>query len=267
MPRRIRGFLFDPSMNHQYNALMKNLKVALVVFVFSSSVSIAGLPRPLGWISDYANLLDRNSIDRINGVLTSINASTGAEVAVITRNSLEEYGAIEEMALAYLTGWGIGRKGEDNGLLLMIVMDEAANLRAYRFETGYGLEGDLPDGLLGQIGREEIMPRFQQGDYGGGILAAVIRIGDILGADMTVTPPSRTVKRKGGIGSLIFMAIIIIMAFSRRGRRSGLFWLLLLGFMGGPRRSGGGFGGGGFGGGFGGFGGGGGGGGGATGSW
>ena len=246
---------------------MKSLKIAVGILIFSSSISLAGLPRPSGWVSDYAGLLDKSNINQITGVLASINASTGAEIAVITQNSLEEYGAIEEMALAYLTGWGVGRKGQDNGLVLMIVMDEATGYRAYRFETGYGLEGDLPDGLLGQIAREEIVPRFQQGDYGGGILATVIRVGDILGADMTVTPPQKTVKRRGGIGSLVFMAIIAILMLSGRGRRSGLLWLLLLGAMGGSRRSGGSFGGGGFGGGFGGFGGGGGGGGGATGGW
>lgn len=246
---------------------MKSLTAAVIIVIVLSSISLAGIPRPLGWVSDYAGLLDGSSINQLTGVLASIKTSTGVEFAVITRNSLDEYGAIEEMALAYLTGWGVGGKDQDDGLVLLIVMDEATGLKAYRFETGYGLEGDLPDGLLGQIGREEIVPRFQQGDYGGGILAATIRIGSILGADMTAAPPIRTARGKRGIGSLIFIAMIIIMAFSRRGRRSGLFWLLLLGVMGGPRRSGGGFGGGGFGGGFGGFGGGGGGGGGATGGW
>jgi uncharacterized protein len=246
---------------------MRSLKIVFIVLIFSSSISHAGLPKPLGWVSDYAGLLDENMVTQISSALASINASTGAEIAVITRNSLEEYGTIEEMALAYLSGWGVGQKAQDNGLVLMLVIDEAAGYRAYRFETGYGLEGELPDGLLGQIGREEIVPRFRQGDYGSGILAAVVRIGNILGADMTVAPPQKTVKRRGGIGSLIFLAVIVILMLSGRGRRSGLLWLLLLGAMGGPRRSGGGFGGGGFGGGFGGFGGGGGGGGGATGSW
>lgn len=246
---------------------MRSLKVLFIVLIFSFSVSHAGLPRPLGWVSDYAGLLDENTVTQISSVLASINASTGAEIAIITQNSFEEYGTIEEMALAYLSGWGVGQKGQDNGLVLMIVIDEATGYRAYRFETGYGLEGDLPDGLLGQIGREEIVPRFRQGDYGSGILAAVVRIGNILGADIAVAPPQKTVKRRGGIGSLIFLAVVLILMLSGRGRRSGLFWLLLLGAMGGSRRSGGGFGGGGFGGGFGGFGGGGGGGGGATGSW
>jgi uncharacterized protein len=246
---------------------MRSLKVLFIALILSFSVSHAGLPRPLGWVSDYAGLLDENIVTQTSGLLASIKASTGAEIAVITRNSLEEYGTIEEMALAYLTGWGVGQKGQDNGLVLMIVIDETTGYRGYRFETGYGLEGELPDGLLGQIGREEIVPRFGEGDYGGGILAAVIRIGNILGADMTTAPPQKTAKGRGGIGSLIFIAIIIILMLSGRGRRSGLLWLLLLGAMGGGRRSGGGFGGGGFGGGFGGFGGGGGGGGGATGSW
>lgn len=249
------------------------LKRVLFFLFLAASLGYAGIPRPLGWVSDYAGLFDRAGAERISSVITSIKASTGDEIAVVTQNSLDDFGTKEEMALAYLQKWGLGEKGKDNGLLILILYNPTSHLQDYRFETGYGLEGDLPDGLLGQIGREELVPRFRQGDFSGGVLAAVIRIGNVLGANLTAKGPSKKpVVRKKGIGSLVFFIFIIILILGRGRRGGGLLGLFLLGTMlGGGRRpggfGGGGFGGGGFGG-FGGFGGGGGGiGGGAGGSW
>lgn len=244
---------------------------SLILAFMLSSAAPASIPKPLGWVSDYAGIFDREGVVRITRAITAIKASTGAEIAVVTQNSLGDFGSPEEMALAYLEGWGIGEKGKDNGLLILILYDRSTNLKEYRFETGLGLEGDLPDGLLGQIGREELVPRFQAGDFAGGVLGSVIQIGDILGADMTQVPAAsqNPVKKKKGIGSLIFFIMFIIILLGRGRRGGGLLGLFLLGSMMGSRGSSGGFGGGGFGGGgFGGFGGGGGGaGGGAGGSW
>ncbi|MEE9555298.1 MAG: TPM domain-containing protein [candidate division Zixibacteria bacterium] len=238
----------------------------LLLIIMTSQVS-ANLPRPLGWVSDYAGIIDNNSANSLNKAIMSINASTGVEIAVVTRNSLGEFGSVEEMGLAYLEGWGVGRKEKDDGLIILVVFDKTTDYKRYRFEAGYGLEGDLPDGLLGQIAREELVPRFQQGDFGGGVLASVIRIGNILGADLNIATPT-SVKRKGrSIIPFVFFLILLLSASRRRRGSGGLFWLLLLGGLGGSGR-GGGFGGGSFGGGgFGGFGGGGGGGGGASGGW
>ncbi len=239
-----------------------------------ANLSFASVPRPLGWVSDYAGLLGSAEEEMITNAILSIKASTGAEIAVVTQNSMGEFGFPEEMALAYLKEWGLGEKGKDNGLLILILFDRDSDLKEYRFETGLGLEGDLPDGLLGQIRREELVPRFRQGDFAGGVLAAVVRIGNILGADLTQIPAAqKPVAGKRGIGSSIFIALIILMLLSRiitgKSRGGGLLALLMLGSMMGSGRRIGGFGGGGFGGGsFGGFGGGGGGaGGGAGGSW
>lgn len=245
-----------------------------ILFLLLANISFASVPRPLGWVSDYAGLFGAAEEETITNAIMAIKASTGAEIAVVTQNSMGEFGFPEEMALAYLHEWGLGEKGKDNGLLILILFDRNSDLREYRFETGLGLEGDLPDGLLGQIGREELVPRFRQGDFGGGVLAAVVRVGNILGADLSQVPVAqKPVTGKKGVGSSIFIALIIIMLLSRiisgKSRGGGLLALLMLGSMMGPRGRIGGFGGGGFGGGsFGGFGGGGGGaGGGAGGSW
>jgi len=243
-------------------------RFTLILLLVLVSTAIADLPKPIGWVSDYAGLLNSKEVTDLNSVLSSIKTSTGAEIAVVTQNSLFDYGSIEDMGYAYLDGWAVGQKDKDNGLVILIVMDPATGYRGYRFESGYGIEGDLPDGLLGQIGREELVPFFKAGDYGGGILSAVIRIGNKLGADLTIQPPARQQgKGSRGAGSFIFFIIMIILLSGKRRGRGGLLALLLMSGMGRSGGRSGGFGGGGFGGGFGGFGGGGGGGGGASGGW
>ncbi len=254
---------------------MRLLKLASLIIILTALAAFAAVPPPQGYVSDYMGLLDSQSRAQIIQAIQAIEHSVGAEIAVVIQDSLPSTTTIEELALAYLTEWKVGKKGEDNGLVLLIIDDEAKNYHGYRFETGMGLEGQLPDGLLGQIGREEMVPLFRAGQYGDGILAAVYRIGKILGADMSASPrPSRPRTGAQGLGALIFFIIIMMLLFGGRGRgfgggASNLLWLMMLGGMSGRGRGGfgsGGFGGGG--GGFGGFGGGGGGsGGGATGSW
>jgi uncharacterized protein len=254
---------------------MRNIKIAFAILLITAVTAFATLPAPQGYVSDYMNLLDSQTRIKITEAIQTIEQSTGAEVAIIIQDSLPANSSIEEQALAYLSEWKIGKKGKDNGIVLLIIDDEANRYHSYRFETGYGLEGQLTDAALGQIGREEMVPQFRSGNYGDGILAAVIRIGQVLGADMGAIPkPKKHTSGVKGLGGLIFIIIFIMLILGGRGRGMGggssLFWLMMLGGMGGGRR-GGGFGSGGFGGGGGGFGGfgggGGGGGGGATGSW
>jgi uncharacterized protein len=253
---------------------MRRAALILLLLVFAVPGVLAALPRPQGYVSDYVGILDDGSRAEITQAIEAIEKSTAAEIAVIIQDTLGESATIEEAALAYLSEWKVGKKGKDNGLVLLIVTNRSGSHGEYRFETGLGLEGELPDGLLGQIGREDIIPRFRAGEIGGGILAAVYRIGIILGADMSAIQPKKPGPGGSGIGALLFFLIILFFIFGGLGRRgggSGLLWLMLLGSMGSGRGQGG-FGGRGFGGfgggGFGGFGGGGGGaGGGATGSW
>lgn len=241
---------------------MKKTALILVVFCLASLVHAQDLPRPLGYLSDYAGIIDRNIGARIESVCSSIQRSTGVEIAIVTVTSLE--GApIEQEALRYLEGWGVGKKGEDNGLVILVAQKE----RRVRIETGYGIEGVMPDGLAGEIIRYEIIPRFKQGDFGGGILAAVYRIGKIVGGETVAYPKAR--RRKSNLGGLVYLIFFIVLLISgltgrRRGSRLGMLFLLTglgAGLGGGRGGSGGGFGG------FGGFGGGMGGGGGASGGW
>ena len=155
----------------------------------------------------------------------------------------------------------IGTKGNDNGILFLVVKED----RKMRIEVGYGLEGALPDALASSIIRNEVAPYFKRDDYASGIIAGLTAIISATKGEYTNTRKRRDNDEDGGFPWGFLAFIIIFLVFGRK--RGGLGTLLLLGALGGGGRSSGGFGGGGFSGG--GFGGGGGGfgGGGASGGW
>jgi uncharacterized protein len=251
--------------------------VVLIIVLLGASAAFAlSVPgRPANYVVDQAGIVDDRVETSLNGFLRELEEKTTAQVVVFTLPSLEG-GSIEEIALMVAEKWALGQKDRDNGLLFLVAMED----RRYRFEVGYGLEGILPDSLVGSIGREYIVPNFRKGDYSGGIASAALAVAGEIARDSGVEitgMPKRTVSRgkyvpvrsrgKPGIFSslisiLFFIALIYL--FIRHPKL--LILLFLFSGMGGRRSSwggGGGFGGGGFGGG----GGGGFGGGGASGGW
>ena len=259
--------------------LLKCKSIILLVFVlFFFTMRYAGLAAeipatPANPVVDIAGIIDDAVETRINRYLKELEHKTTAQMAILTVKSLEEQ-SIEEFSLAVAHDrWKLGQKGKANGVLLVV----AVNARKYRIEIGYGLEGVLPDSLVGGIGRQYLVPNFKKGDYSTGIYTATLVIANKIASDAGVkisgmpavqkTYPVKKGKPAGGpfgkIISLVFFLIILIIFI--KNPRSFLA-LLLLSSLGRGRGhwggSGGGFGGGGFGGGGGGFGGGG-----ASGGW
>jgi|Deesub1362A_J573_1020465.scaffolds.fasta_scaffold00289_19 uncharacterized protein len=265
-------------MSSRYKASI--LVFFILVFVSSASLARVAIPeRPLNYVVDLAGIINDDVESALNRYLLELEQKTTAQMVILT---IDELGgqSIEELSISIAHDkWRLGQKGKDNGVLLLISLKD----RKYRFEIGYGLEGVLPDSLVGTIGRRYLVPYFRKGDYSTGIfqaaLAVIKEIATDAGVEITGMPTlrrplprpygSRGSKGPGILGTifsiLFFMALIYL--FIRHPRL--LLLMLMFSFLGGGRRSGWG-GGGGFGGGFGSFGGGGGGGfggGGATGGW
>lgn len=142
----------------------------------------ADLPRPQGKVNDFAGLLAPEDRQALETRLATLERDTTAEVAVVTVKSLEGR-ALEEYATALFTEWGIGKKGKDNGVLVLVAVDD----RAMRIEVGYGLEGVLPDGLAGSVIRETFLPRFREDDYRAGILQGTARVAEIVRRNETLS--------------------------------------------------------------------------------
>jgi uncharacterized protein len=258
--------------------MRSRLSILFVAFVFFLGASVAHaveLPAmPRNHVVDLAGIVDDRAEAQLNGYLLELEQKTTAQVVVLTVMSLEGR-PIDEFSLSVAHDkWKLGQKGKDNGVLIVV----AAQDRKYRIETGYGLEGILPDSLVGSIGRQYMVTRFKQGDYTGGIAAATIVVADIIakdsGVEITGMPrvtyqrrPARGAEGEGpGILGYIFTILFFVAMIYLFIKHPRLMILFLL-FSGTGRRGswggGGGFGGGSFGGG----GGGGFGGGGASGGW
>ncbi|MBI4844744.1 MAG: TPM domain-containing protein [Nitrospirae bacterium] len=247
------------------------LLVLLSFFTRAPAAEVSIPDTPVNYVVDTAGIIDDASEEMLNGYLRELEEKATAQMAVLTIKSLEG-ASIEDFSLNVAHNkWRLGQKGKDNGVLLLVSVED----REYRIEVGYGLESILPDSLAGSIGRQYLIPYFRKGDYSAGIINASLAVIKVIstdaGIEITGMPdvrmPAAGRKRIDPVSSafsLIFLIFIIYM-FIRHPRLLLLF--IMMNTLGGGRRSGwgggGGFsGGGGFGGGSGGFGGGG-----ASGRW
>jgi len=231
--------------------------------------------KPLGYVNDFAHVLSPEAANNIENLCLEVDRKAHAQIAVVTVSSLAG-SDIESYAVDLFHKWGVGFKGTDRGVLILLAIQD----RKYRMEVGYGLEPILPDGKVGGFGREAA-PYLKNGDYDGALLLLTRRIAETIAQDAGVqlntgesapSQPGPAAPEKGSLSTFVIIAVVILIVLFTPLRRV-LFWWLLLGGGGGGRGGsyrGGGLGGGsgwGGGGGFGGFGGGSSGGGGASGGW
>ena len=119
-------------------------------------------------VSDQDDLLDNETENEINNLLSRLQKSTTAEVAVVVINGTDRTSA-RDLSMELFDLWGVGKKGSDNGLIILLCVES----REIFMRTGYGLEGALPDALASQIVNERMAPYFKQGEWGKGLLTGV----------------------------------------------------------------------------------------------
>jgi uncharacterized protein len=218
-------------------------------------------------VNDFARVIDPASTAEIDRVIRALKAASGDVVVVATVKTVQPYADIRELAVKMFEnrGRGIGDKGKDNGLLILLALDE----RRVWVEVGYGLEQWITDGYAGETSRDFMVPEFRNGRYGAGLLAGTTRIAGRIarGRNVQLTGVELPRERQApGIQIslswivLLFIIIVLVSRMSggpgsgiRRGGWSG--WSSGVGPFGGGWGGGFGGGGGGFGGGGGGFGG------------
>ncbi len=253
--------------------MKKGLFFLFLSFFFFSAVPLSGqeatYPKPLGYVNDYAHILSASGKGAISAVCQELEAKTTAQIAIATVDSTYPE-SIDMYAVNLFSRWGVGQKGKDNGLLIVVAKKD----KKVWIEVGYGLEGIIPDAFAHYVYSKQLVPAFRKGAYGKGLLTATTifakKIADENGVKLSslsslaqqyssqIAKPSVGKRIFSGIISFLFFVFILIffgplgLIFFGLGSRGG-YW------------SGGGSGG--FGGGFGGFGGGSCGGGGAGGGW
>ena len=138
-------------------------------------------PQPSNYVSDYANIISPEYEQRINQLAREIEKNTTVEIAVLTVDNLQGLDR-ETYAVEIFKQWGIGKKDIDNGLLILVALEE----RQYRIEVGYGLEPIITDARAGRIGRNNLVPNFQAGDYDKGIHEAILDIKGLIESDSSI---------------------------------------------------------------------------------
>lgn len=217
------------------NVRLRTLAAALLVPLCllaartAAAVAAPALPAPSGYVNDFAGVLPAAERDRLEAELAALERETGAEVAVavVARTAPE---TPKMYAVKLFEAWGIGKRGRDDGALLLVALEE----RRVEVEVGYGLEGILPDGKVGGLLDRHVVPRFREGDVAGGIaagvaaLAAEVRAGGA-GAEGSPAPAANRspAGRTGSslllvLGAVALGAVLLLAeaaALSRRRRR------------------------------------------------
>src|SRR4051812_5805962 len=182
----------------------------------SAQTTQSPLPPPTGYVNDFAGVIDGPTKERMETTLTNLDRQEQIQFAVVTVDSTNGRD-IFEYSLAVARGWGLGSKDTTKPSLLLIA---AINDRKYQDQTSRHLEGDLPDGLTGQIKREKLVPAFRAGEYGKGledtINSYIIELAakrgfttdKIFAAGVTAPQP----RARGRSGTCVTPVIILVVA-------------------------------------------------------
>ena len=192
---------------------------------------VADLPLPTRYVEDFAGVLSPQAQQRIEDLCLEVHRQANAEIEVVTIKSLDDE-TVEDFTASLEEKWKIGKKGVDRSALVLLVL----NPHKLRVETGYGLEGILPDAKVGRI-LDSAVPFATSGNYDQALLTTVQGLANVVAADANVTltpivhqyhrqaPPPRKLGLAQIVGGIFFLALIVLLI--RTGNIGWLFYLLM----------------------------------------
>lgn len=174
--------MFLTRLQHRYRfpltflvVLGFSLFLAISSLTPSRAIPVSKIPNPRqqnSWVTDMAELLSPEGEAKLNQMITALEETNGAEMAVVTVPDTQSFASPKAFTTELFNTWGIGKKGQDNGVLVMVSKGD----RRVEIETGYGVEAILPDAQVGNIIRTEILPAFKQEEYETGIVNGTLAI-------------------------------------------------------------------------------------------
>ncbi|EKP0277500.1 MULTISPECIES: TPM domain-containing protein [Aeromonas] len=173
-------------------------------------------PALSGRVVDEANLMSRKQAHQLTQQLAAFEKRSGIQLVVVSIDTLDG-DTIEEYGYQLGRHWGIGQKGKNNGVLLLIAQDE----RKVRIEVGYGLEGALPDAIAANIIQTRILPAFKRGDMVAGVVAGSRSIMQALAGEYTPVDTDKQEGKLGGPWLFILMVIVMLVLHNLRGGGGG----------------------------------------------
>src|SRR5262249_48370722 len=184
--------------------------------------------KPERYFNDFASLVDAQTAQRLNRELAEFERQTSNQLLVVIYPSLPPNAAIEDFTQDAFRAWKPGQQGRNNGAILFVFVKD----RKMRIQVGYGLEGALPDAICKRIIADEMAPRFQAGDFAGGLSAAVNAMiaatrGEYTGTGRTVAEARGQVRHSEGasLNLIIFLVVLgfIVLSWFRAARRGTIY--------------------------------------------
>ncbi len=185
---------------------MKKILLAIVIFLLLVTPAYsAEFPKPINYASDFANIIEPDWEAAINVLGEQIERNNTSQVFVATVDDTTPYVA-KEYATRLFGEWKIGQKGKDNGVLILVALKPE---RRIEIETGYGIEGMLPDSKVARI-RREYTPLLTEGKYGEGLYKMAKAIGDVIQGSGEFSGLENSDIWTDIIGFVVFIAIFVI---------------------------------------------------------
>jgi len=198
---------------------VRDLRVLLlcgIALAFSAPAAWASedFPAPAGSVTDQARILDQGTAQQLRQIVAEVRARTSAEIAVLTVATTGPV-PIQDYAVGVFDAWKIGKRGQDNGLLFLVAVED----HRMWITTGYGLEGILPDGKIGAIRDRVILPSFRAGRYGEGILRGTAALAQVIlaaGGEPGTAAAGRG-PRAGSGTTTVLLVVFLLLILSAAG--------------------------------------------------
>ncbi|MCB1596541.1 MAG: YgcG family protein [Gammaproteobacteria bacterium] len=215
---------------------LRGLVAVLLLAAQCVSAAVLPVPAPAGRVVDATGTLSVGERSALEAKLAELEARKGAQIVVLLVPTTRPE-AIEQFSMRVVEAWKPGRKGIDDGVLLLVATED----REVRIEVGYGLEGAIPDAAANRIIDEFIVPSFRQGDFAGGIEAGVDRLIGLIDGE-ALPEPARSGSPATGFDKVLPIALFVSIVAGAILRRvlgqlpgaavtgllvSGLTWLLV----------------------------------------
>jgi uncharacterized protein len=207
----------------------------VLLFGFALASAEVAVPPYSTRVTDLTGTLSGAAVARIEAKLKDLETKKGSQLAVLIVPTTQPE-EIEQYGIRVAEAWKPGRKGVDDGAILLVAKDD----RRVRIEVGQGLEGALPDAIANRIVAETITPHFKQGDFDGGVEAGVDQIISVINGE-PLPAPDRKWERRGGLGNLLPVLLIVVFvaggvlraifgrlfgSIATGGLAGGIVWLL-----------------------------------------
>jgi uncharacterized protein len=246
-----RGALDPPSQVTKISLISAALLVALATFIPAIAVAEIIPPKPAGYFNDYAGVAPKSTALELNEKLAQFERETSNQIVVAVYRTMQSESSIDDYTRRVAQTWGVGQKERRNGAVLFVFIDDHKMF----IQTGYGLEGALPDATCYDIVNQVIAPHFKRGDYAGGLAAGIDAILQAVRGEYEGSGRTHAEQGTSGsplIGLIVFLIIVgIIIIASRSAQKRGYGYSgrggpFIGGFGGGGWSGGGSSGGGGF---------------------